>query len=198
LKARLAVSCTLALVLASAAPLAWADPPADTGGEMQWKAVPEGGGGARPATQPVYLSVLDLIGKLTIAVLIAYGLSLALRWAQQHYPHSRRPGDHGSMRLEEVLALGADAKLYIVSVEGRRFLLAESDGSIEHLSDLGTDLPVGTSRFTSVPSGPGADRDELNIVHVPLSTRAVRPDVVSDPDAWAQRRDKLLRELEES
>lgn len=182
---------------------------------MAWEAVPDGGG-ASSATEPVYLSVLDLIGKLTIAVLIAYGLSLALRWAQHHYPRNRRPGSHGSMQLEEMLPLGADAKLYIVSVEGRRFLLASHNGSVQHLSDLGTDLPVGASRFTSVSSGPGADRDELNIVQAPLSTTRlrqgyggqvggqvdgqgpVRPDVVSDPEAWAERRDKLLSELEDS
>ena len=210
MKARLAVVCTLAL--ASAAPFGWCEPPADGSAEMDWEAAADGGEGASPATEPVYLSVLDLIGKLTIAVLIAYGLSLALRWAQHHYLRSRQTGGHGSMQLEEVLPLGPDAKLYIVSVEGRRVLLASCNDSVQHLSDLGTDLPVGASRFTSVSRGPEAASDELNVVHAPLSTTrlrqgyggqaggqgAVRPDVVSDPEAWAQRRDKLLSELEES
>lgn len=184
--------------------------------EAEWDAVSGPEAAVEAARGPAYLSVLDVIGKLTVAVLIAYGLSLAVRWAQQHYPRTNRSSSARSMRLAEVLPLGPDARLYIVVVEGRRLLLAAQGANIHHLADLDQVSPVPSARFSSTYDESGATRDELNIVHAPLRThwrahgdpragdrsrsrtRPVRSDVVSDQEAWEQRREQLLRDLEDA
>ena len=187
--------CALTLALAGGVPAAWCQPSAD----MDWEAADQAGSAeAAPAAEPVYLSVLDLVGKLTVAVLIAYGLSLALRWAQQNHQRPSRTGRRSTMRLEEVLPLGTDARLYIVSVEGRRLLLGGGSGGVHHVTDLGMDLPAGSAGFSYVSRGRGGERDELNIVHAPLPNRTARPNGVSDHEAWARRRDQPLRELQDS
>lgn len=221
---------TLVVIVALTAPGllegAWADPPSGTrgaSGEVEWQPVADS---AHAEAGPAYLSVLDVIGKLTIAVLVAYGVSLAARWAQQRFrpawAQKRRPEAAETMRLEEVLPLGADAKLYIVLVEGHRILLGSQGGNLRHLADLAPTPPTGPSASRSTSRRPGGERDELNIVHAPSSRLrragapasrsrlrqgyagqagrqgAVRSDVVSDEGAWERRRDELLRELQES
>jgi len=182
---------TLVVIVALTAPGllegAWADPPSGTrgaSGEVEWQPVADS---AHAEAGPAYLSVLDVIGKLTIAVLVAYGVSLAARWAQQRFrpawAQKRRPEAAETMRLEEVLPLGTDAKLYIVLVEGHRILLGSQGGNLRHLADLaptppmglrqgygGQDGPqVGPSASRSTSRRPGGERDELNIVHAPSS-----------------------------
>lgn len=163
----------MVLLMAGGAP-AWSQPAPEDSGEAEWEAVSEGEGaaGAASAPGPAYLSVLDVIGKLTVAVLIAYGISLAVRWAQQRYPRTHRASSGRSMRLEEVLPLGPDARLYIVVVEGRRLLLAAQGADIHHLADLDQVSPVPSARFSSTYEGAGTARDELNIVHAPLGGRS--------------------------
>jgi len=191
---------TLVVVLMVPALPAWTQEPSRVEAEMEWEAVADGEGasGATEPAGPAYLSVLDVIGKLTIAVLIAYGLSLAVRWAQQRYPRTQSPAGGQCMNVEEALSLGGDAKLYIVAVEGRRVLLASQGGNIHHIADLDHGPAMPSSGFRSAPDRPTGERDELNIVQAPVSTRAVRSDVVSNSEEWARRRDQILRELQDT
>ena len=146
-------------------------------------------------------AILDLLGKLTIAVLVAWGLSWGVRWLyQQGGTRNLLPGhstENRELRLDEVLPLGADGRLYLVTVSGQRILLAAREGSIERINlDEATDEP--TTVYRTITQRPAAPPDEINISHSRLSTRPVRDDVITDSASWAERRDKLLRQLQDA
>lgn len=175
-----------------------------------WGAAPqtfEVAGDRQPApapqtsTGPGSLALLDLLGKLTIAVLVAYGLAHGARWLHQHGLGRRTlSGEWGSERelqLEETLPLGADGRLYLVTVGGQRILLAARDGAIQRI-DLNEPEEAVAATYRTVRQRGDAPADELNIAQSRLSTRAVRADVISDSASWAQRRDQLLRQLQDT
>lgn len=147
------------------------------------------------------VALLDLLGKLTLAVLLAWGLAWAARWVQQH--GVGRPGGRvqcegeGDLQLEETLSLGADGRLYLVRVAGQRILLAGREGQLSRIQLSDAQEPVATF-YHAVRERSAAPADEVNIAHTRVATRPVRSDVVSDPVSWAQRRDQLLRQLQDS
>ncbi|MCD6360769.1 MAG: flagellar biosynthetic protein FliO, partial [Armatimonadetes bacterium] len=105
--------------------------------------------------------------------------------------------ENRELRLDEVLPLGADGRLYLVTVSGQRILLAAREGSIERINlDEATDEP--TTVYRTIRQRPAAPPDEINISHSRLSTRPVRDDVITDSASWAERRDKLLRQLQDA
>ncbi len=147
---------------------------------------------------PAYLSVLDVAGKLLVALLVAWGLVHAARWWQQSRIQGPRPaGRDGEMWMEEVLSLGADGRLYLVEVAGRRMLLAARDGSIRRVADIGDEEEIAPAAYRSVRRRADGTIDELNVRRAPVSTRPVRPDLVRDDESWEERRGRLLRELQE-
>lgn len=159
--------------------------PADEGGYAP------GGGG------PTSLSVLDIAGKLVIALVVAYGAIRGARWWHDNRLRADGEGYGGRhMWLEETLSLGADGRLYLVEVEGRRILLAARDGAVAQVAEM-TEQPVRPSAYRSVRKRADGSTDELNVVQLGTSTRAVRPDVIESDESWEQRRGRLLRELQE-
>lgn len=159
---------------------------------------------------PMYLSILDVVGKLLLAVLVAYGLVHAVRWWQRSRGElplqsgGRGAGAEASggprMRLEQVLSLGADGHLYLVEIDERRVLLATGEGGVEQVADLTDSRPTGPSRsavYRSVRERENGTRDELRVAQAEMSTRPVRPDVVAEDESWEDRRNRLLRELQE-
>jgi len=156
------------------------------------------------ANPPGSLAILDLLGKLTIAVLVAYGLAHGARWLQQQGIGRRSPttaeADAGesALRLEQTLSLGADGRLYLVSFDGRRVLLAARDGTIQRIDPGERNEEPAAAVYRAVRQRPSGPPDELNIAQSRLSTRPVRSDVVSDAASCAERRDQLLRQLQDS
>lgn len=149
------------------------------------------------AASPVYLSVLDVLGKLVIAVLLAWGIVHALRWWRDDRGRLSRAASSGrQLRLEESLALGTDERLYLVEVAGRRLLLAGGEGGLHSIAQL-DEVEAAPSVYRSVRRRADGSSDELNIAHTRLSTRPVRPDVVADDESWEQRRTRLLEELQQ-
>ncbi len=174
----------LALMMASAALAQTPDAPASD----DWQPVPA----AQTATGPASLSVLDLLGKLTIAVLVAWGLAHGARWLQQHKTGGR------PLKLEQTLSLGVDGRLYLIRVDDQRVLLAAREGSVQRI-EIGPEPRTGaTPVYRAVTKRHDRPADELNIGHAGISTRPVRSDVVADSDNWTQRRDELLRELQDA
>ena len=158
-------------------------------------------GGYLPETDgaPASLTVLDVLGKLVIALVLAYGAIRAIRWWQDHRMNTGSEGGRGGRRmwLEETLSLGTDGRLYLVEVEGRRMLLAARDGSVAEVADV-SEHPVRPSAYRSVRKRADGSSDELNVRQADISTRSVRPDLVETGDeSWEQRRGRLLRELQE-
>lgn len=169
----------------------------DTAPSDDWQQAPA----AEITTAPASLSVLDLLGKLTIAVLVAWGLAHGARWLQRNRgvqlvtgaPAGQRP-----LKLEQTLSLGVDGRLHLVTLDGKRVLLATREGSVQRI-DIESETRSGaTPVYRAVTKRHDRPADELNIGHATISTRPVRSDVVADSDNWAQRRDELLRELQDA
>lgn len=187
----MAVALAVALVVAPAVAqdgAGTAHAPADEGGYL-------------PPTEsgPASLTVLEVAGKLVIALVVAYGVIRAIRWWQDHRANTIGEGGRGGRRmwLEETLSLGTDGRLYLVEVEGRRMLLAAREGGVTEVADV-SEHPVRPSAYRSVRKRADGSTDELNVRQADISTRSVRPDVVETGDeSWEQRRGRLLRELQE-
>ncbi len=193
------IALAIVLALLTPAAIAWgqtdapADPPSD------WQLAPAGQTTAAP--DPGTLSILDLLGKLTIAILAAWGLAHGVRWLQQHKglrPTIGSPAAGRAMVLEESLALGADGRLHLVTVDGQRILLAAREGSVQRIELRRDDAPPGTAVYRAMTKHREQPVDELNIGHKPISTHAIRSDVVTDTETWSERRDQLLRQLQEA
>ncbi len=160
--------------------------PADEGGYA-----PAGGGGSAA------LSVLDVAGKLVIALVVAYAAIKSVRWWKDNRPSADGEGHGGRhMWLEETLSLGADGRLYLVEVEGRRMLLSARDGGVVQVAEM-TEPPVRPSAYRSVRKRGDGSTDELNVGQAGVTTRSVRPDVAQSDESWEQRRGRLLAELQE-
>lgn len=162
-------------------------------------AAPANEGGYVPAgtSGSAALSVLDVAGKLVIALVLAYGAVRSVRWWKDNRPSPGAEGHGGRhMWLEETLSLGTDGRLYLVEVEGRRMLLSVRDGGVVQVADM-TEPPVRPSAYRSVRKRADGSTDELNVVQSGVSTRAVRPDVAQSDESWEERRGRLLAELQE-
>lgn len=161
------------------------------------------GGPAEPAhtagSGPAYLSVVELLGKLVVAVLVAWGLVQAVRWWQDRRGNAHGAGPGGRLLcIEESLSLGADGRLYLVEVDGRRLLLGTGEGMVAQIADI-SEAPPRPSLYRSIKRRADGGSDELTIAHRPVSTEPVRPDLVEtdEGESWEQRRSRLLRELQE-
>ncbi|MGC9318521.1 MAG: flagellar biosynthetic protein FliO [Armatimonadota bacterium] len=196
MKRRSMVMAAALLLTLAACTVGWAQSetpaPEYTIGET---AGPAHGAGSGPA----YLSVVELLGKLLVAVLVAWGLVQAVRWWQDRHGATHGTGAGGRLlRIEESLSLGADGRLYLVEVDGRRLLLGGSEGAVVQIADL-SDGPSRPSIYRSIKHRADGGADELTIAHRPISTEPVRPDLVEtgETESWEQRRNRLLRELQE-
>ncbi len=158
----------------------------------------EGGYLSRQPVRPAYLSILDVIGKLIVALLVAYALLHGIRWWQSNrMGGGAEAGMRGrQMKLEETLSLGADGRLHLIEVDGRRMLLASQPEGIQQVADL-TDEPPRPSAYRSVRERADGSTDEVNVVQSRTSTRPIRPDVVEESEQWEKRRNRLLAELQE-
>lgn len=187
---------TIAALALALAPMALAQttdtPPAD-----DWQPAPA----AEVAPVPTSLSVLDLLGKLTIAVLVAWGLAHGARWLQQQNITRATlgaPAGESPLKLEQTLSLGVDGRLYLIRVDDQRVLLAAREGSVQRIEIESDTRPGATPVYRAATKRHDRPADELNIGHAAISTRPVRSDVVADSANWTQRRDELLRELQDA
>jgi len=208
------VTRTAALIALAALALcscAWCQSPGDRAGSQDipynWEPVAADAPdvGAESASGPAYLSILDALGKLLIAVVIAWGLVHAVRWWQETRGGADRFGGAADrqMCVEETLSLGADGRLHLVEVAGRRLLLASHEGAVRQIAELTEVAPddreePGPSAYRSVRRRADGSSDEVNVARAPISTRPVRADVVRESENWEQRRGRLLRELQEN
>ena len=149
-----------------------------------------------------YVSALDVLGKLILALVVAWGLMRALRWWQDNRAGGAGGGACGRhMCVEETLSLGADGRLHLVEVDGHRLLLATREQGVRQIADLtpreAEPDPVSPA-YHSRRRRPDGTADELNIAHSSsLPGRPMRPDLGREGESWEARRDRLLAELQE-
>jgi len=192
-------TATLVMAVTLAAALIVAPAMAQDGAGATTVPAEEGGYLSETEGSPASLTVLDVLGKLVIALVVAYGAIRVVRWWHDHRARATGDGRRGGRRmwLEETLSLGTDGRLYLVEVEGRRMLLAARDGSVAEVADV-SEHPVRPSAYRSVRKRADGSTDELNVRQADISTRSVRPDVVEGgEESWERRRGRLLRELQE-
>ena len=186
----------IAVLALMTAPAALSQTP-DAPSADDWQRAPA----AEVTTGPASLSVLDLLGKLTIAVLVAWGLAHGARWLQRHrgvQAMTGAPAGERPLKLEQTLSLGVDGRLYLITVDDQRVLLAAREGSVQRIEIESDTRPGATPVYRAATKRHDRPSDELNIGHAAISTRPVRADVVADSDNWSQRRDELLRELQDA
>ena len=164
---------------------------------------------AQEQAGPVHLSVLDLLGRIGIAIIFVYAIAFALsrskglrplplsltRWL----PTPTRT-EHRRLRLCENLSLSRqEGTLYLVEVDGQTFLLGAGSGPLQVLWSPPTD---GTSSFKPVTEraeerSRAAAPEELALADRPLSQRGSAKPPRRESD-WARERSRLISALMES
>lgn len=150
---------------------------------------------------PARVSVIDLVGKLIAVLALGWGVTRAARWWQGVRGAGLLGGAPAGrlMCVEETLSLGADGRLHLLAVDGRRLLLAGTAEGLRQLADLTPPPEDGApSLYRSRRQRADGTVDELNILQAPASRRPLRADLTRGSEDWQARRDQLLRELQES
>lgn len=160
---------------------------------------------AADTADPVRLSLLDVLGKVSIAVLLIYALAFAaarfrglasLPSLRPRFPH-RPEFAAASLRLRESCPLPRhEGTLYLVECEGKTLLLGASAQQLEVLWSPAP--PDNTSSFAPVPAvleapatPPGARYTALDEALPPRPP--VRP---AKPESeWARERSRLISAL---
>ena len=192
---QIALIAVLLLTTALACSRAWCQSPAELPGDWQGDQAPP------VAPPPAPLSVIDLVGKLIAVLALGWGVTRAVRWWQQVRGGSLFGGAPAGrlMCVEETLSLGAEGRLHLLAVDGRRLLLAGNAEGLRQLADLTPPPEDGTpSIYRSRRQRADGGVDELNILQGPVRAQPLRADLARDSDDWRLRREQLLRELQES
>lgn len=194
---QLALIVVLVMAAALGGARAWCQSPADASSDWQ-----EGDASATDSVQaPARVSAVDLVGKLVAVLALGWGGTRAVRWWQGARAGTVFGGapTRRLMCVEETLSLGADGRLHLLAVDGRRLLLAGTAEGLRQLADLTPPPEDDTpSIYRSRRQRSDGGVDELNILRGPVGTRPLRADLARDCDDWHARRDQLLRELQES
>ena len=154
------------------------------------------------APGPAHLSVIDLVGKVSLAILLVYaaafGLSRARRAGLLKQFAPAAPADAGGLlQLRETLALGQEeGTLYLIEVEGQKMLLG---AAADQLHMLWTAAADHTASFTPVVD----DRAEPRGMERPPAPRPSEeplfqrgPGRVARRESdWARERSRLIATL---
>lgn len=186
----------LALALGSPQPAAEARPLEAA------EAAPETAG-ALPASGPHRLSLVDIVGKLSLVVLLGYAGALGLgrlrrgRWPLSAGPVVSRAGAGSGLQLHETLSLGRDSgALHLIEVQGQMLLIG-SGGETPQV--LWTAAPETTNSFEPVaddepqePERPAPTPPEES--GTPLFMRHFGSPARRETD-WAAQRSRLISAL---
>jgi flagellar biogenesis protein FliO len=193
----------VALQPGNAKPVKWDDPTAVT------PATAAPTTAAEPAPGPARVSVLDILGKVSFAVLLIYGIGFAMSRYRGGLPQpSRRGGAAGgsSVRVREALPLPRrEGTLYLVECEGQTLLVG---ATAQQVSIVWTAAPEGTSSFAPVVAAPEpvpsrvaatyrtAERPAVMqpLAERPLSGRASTQAPRGESE-WARERHRLITAL---
>ncbi len=195
------------LVLAVAA--SWMRPSAvpegvaeDTGAEeMPWGASGTVSADTRDGYQPHRVSILDMLGKLSVAVLCIYGVIWGLRWWKDKTTlEADRGKEEDLLKIKEQACLGQRQKLYLVEVGKHIILIADGDGELSLLADLPAE---------EVYPRPSPPEEQVSLPVIDFSMPAIkgtdqarhgqeiRVRSQRDQQDWPRRRELLIRALQQ-
>jgi flagellar biogenesis protein FliO len=148
---------------------------------------------------PVPLSMLDVLGKLSIAALAVYGLGFGLKRARDggllgHWGVLPTPGPASRVQLCETLSLGrGQGTLYLLEVDDRSMLLG---ASLDGLQVLWQAAPEKTASFPPVEAAPPAEPVETPqpLPQLPLLQQGFAMPARNEAD-WARERSRLISSL---
>ena len=157
------------------------------------------------AAGPEHVSVLDLVGKISVAILLVYAVAFGLTRARRAgllAPLSRPepPAANSLLQLRETLALGEEqGTLFLIEVEGQKMLLGAAADQLQMLWTAASDH---TASFTPVVD----ERPEPR-----LGERRLTPPTPEEPlfkrgpgrrarreSDWARERSRLIATLMQS
>lgn len=150
-------------------------------------------------TPPASLSMLDVLGKLSLAALAVYGLGFGLKRAREggllgQWGVMPAPGPASRMQLRETLSLGrGQGTLYLVELDDRALLLG---ASLDGLQVLWQAAPEQTASFAPVDTPPPAEPVEKPqaLPQLPLTQRGFAMPARNEAD-WARERSRLISSL---
>ena len=147
------------------------------------------------------VTILDVLGKLSVAILCIYGLTLGLRWWKDRAALSGSRGrDEDLLKIKQQAHLGSRQKLYLIELGQRVVLLGSGESELSVLVDLPADEvyaepppPLSEVHLTvddlaeSVPAKSTVD----------LHGEKIRTRSRQDQQDWPQRRELLIRALQD-
>lgn len=168
-----------------------------TAAETQPEAAPE-----TPA-EPRHLSVVDLIGKVSLSILLVYGAVLGLAKLKMLNLAPRAVANatetrHSRLQLRETLSLGGDGPvLYLVEVESQLMLVGAAADQMQLLWQAPPEVtssfsPVTVDQVPDEPEGPFPVLHEAS-----LSQRGFGAPARRETD-WARERSQLISALMQS
>lgn len=154
-----------------------------------------------PSDGPEHVSVVDVIGKVSLAVLLAYAIGFVLAKARRHGWFAKEalpdtPPTETDLRIRNSLPLGhQEGTLYLVEVEGHSVLLGSAP---EQLQVLWTAAPATTTSFAPIIEEPAEQPeapDELLVPpEMPLFHSGFGQPTRRESD-WARERSRLISAL---
>jgi hypothetical protein len=158
---------------------------------------------AAPAPGPVHVSTLDVLGKVSIAVLLIYGAGYAFsryrNWRPPTATRRRpwRPGETGRLQLRETFVLPRrEGTLYLLELDGQSLLVSATAGHVEVVYSPAA--PDATSSFEPLPE-PATEKPS-GFAAVYQTPEALRPEQAftrprRGESEWAEERSQLISAL---
>lgn len=166
---------------------------------------PSGGASQTPPHTPVRVSVLDVLGKIAVAVLLAYGVSFALSRYRARAPQGSswrsrlQSRETDQLRLRDTLALPRqEGTLYLLEMGGRPLLVGATGQQITVAWPPAA--PDDTSAFPPHRPAPEEAVPEVlpdpavGLPAAPRRTQSPSPPARNQTE-WAQERRQLINAL---
>jgi len=173
------------------------------------------------AYQPYRVSVLDVLGKLGVAVLCVYGVILGLRWWRDKMGTAAQQaayGDQQLLNIRQEARLGENDLLYVVELGNRVILIGQGEGQLSVLADLPAEEVVPEEKPAPAEEGRPlrvvdlnqeaaarpqrgleAELDEVGVGTEPARRgEHIRAQSQRAQEDWPARRDALIRALQEA
>ena len=155
------------------------------------------------SSETAHVSILDVLGKLSVAILCIYGVILGLRWWRDRTVELQDDSSANGqpLKIKQEARLSEHQRLYVVEIGKRMILIASNDTQLVTLADLPIEEVDPDAELYQPPSAPPLRIMDLNVAATDSnrpSQRAERLQVQSRraEEDWPARRDALIKALQ--